>query len=50
MRVHVGPGYRVYYMRQGDTVYVLLAGGNKSTQARDIKRAKDIAIVWKETK
>jgi putative addiction module killer protein len=50
MRIHVGPGYRVYYIRTGDTVYVLLAGGDKSTQARDIKRAKDIARMWKEAK
>ncbi|MDB5532868.1 MAG: putative addiction module killer protein [Hyphomicrobiales bacterium] len=50
MRVHVGPGYRVYYIRTGDTVYVLLAGGSNSTQTRDIKRAKDIARMWKEAK
>lgn len=50
MRIHVGAGYRVYYIRAGDTVYVLLAGGKKSTQARDIKRAKDIARMWKEAK
>ena len=39
MRVDVGPGYRVYFMRDGHSVYVLLAGGDKSTQAQDIKRA-----------
>lgn len=39
MRVHTGPGYRVYYGRTGDRVYLLLCGGNKSTQTRDIKRA-----------
>jgi putative addiction module killer protein len=37
MRVHEGPGYRVYYVRKGETVYLLLAGGDKSTQRRDIK-------------
>ncbi len=39
MRIHYGPGYRVYYMRTGDIIYVLLAGGNKATQKADIKRA-----------
>lgn len=43
MRVDVGPGYRVYYMRDGLAVYVLLAGGDKSTQARDIKQAIELA-------
>ncbi len=40
MRIHCGPGYRVYYGRIGDIVYLLLCGGSKSTQNRDIKRAK----------
>ena len=40
MRVHCGPGYRVYYSRTGDVVYLLLCGGDKSTQKRDIKQAK----------
>ena len=40
MRVHCGPGYRVYYSRTGDVVYLLLCGGDKSTQRRDIKQAK----------
>jgi putative addiction module killer protein len=43
MRIHVGPGYRVYYTRRGEVVYLLLLGGDKSTQARDIKRAKALA-------
>ncbi len=42
MRVHCGPGYRVYYSRKGDVIYLLLCGGNKTTQNRDIKQAKDI--------
>lgn len=43
MRVHVGPGYRVYYTRRGETVYLLLLGGDKSSQKRDIKRAIEMA-------
>lgn len=39
MRIHVGTGYRVYYMRIGNTIYLLLAGGAKSTQKRDIRCA-----------
>lgn len=40
MRVHHGPGYRVYVTRIADVVYVLLAGGDKSTQPADIARAQ----------
>ncbi len=43
MRVHSGPGYRVYFCRKDGLVYVLLCGGNKSSQAQDIKLAKKIA-------
>lgn len=43
MRIHFGPGYRIYFKRQGTVVYLLLIGGNKSTQKRDIKRAMEIA-------
>jgi len=39
MRIHAGPGYRVYYTRRGEVVYLLLLGGDKSSQKRDIKRA-----------
>jgi len=40
LRVKVGPGYRVYFTRRGLAVVILLVGGDKGTQARDIKRAK----------
>jgi putative addiction module killer protein len=40
MRVDYGPGYRVYFARQGEAIVVLLCGGDKGTQQRDIKRAK----------
>jgi putative addiction module killer protein len=39
MRVDVGPGYRLYFTRRGSILIVMLAGGDKSSQARDIKRA-----------
>ncbi|MDO8604901.1 MAG: type II toxin-antitoxin system RelE/ParE family toxin [Phaeospirillum sp.] len=48
MRIHFGPGYRVYFTRRGKVVYLLLLGGDKSTQARDIKRAKELASMIKE--
>jgi putative addiction module killer protein len=43
MRIHVGPGYRVYFTRRGSELYLLLAGGDKGTQKRDIKLAAEIA-------
>lgn len=43
MRIHSGPGYRVYYARRDLVVYVLLVGGDKSTQKRDIRRAIQMA-------
>jgi putative addiction module killer protein len=39
MRIDYGPGYRVYFKRRGETLIILLAGGDKRTQARDIKVA-----------
>jgi putative addiction module killer protein len=43
LRIHFGPGYRVYFTRQGPTRVVLLCGGDKSTQTKDIKTAKTLA-------
>lgn len=48
MRIHAGPGYRAYYAQRGKLVYLLLCGGDKSTQRRDIKRAKIIMAALKE--
>lgn len=45
MRIHFGPGYRVYYAREGRVIYLLLNGGDKSTQKRDIKAA---IAMWKQ--
>lgn len=43
MRIHFGPGYRLYFTRRGTVLIVMLAGGDKSTQQRDIKRAHRMA-------
>ena len=48
MRIEVGPGYRLYFMRLDNTVIVLLCGGDKRKQDADIKRAITIAKRWKE--
>lgn len=39
LRVHYGPGFRIYYARRGEDIFLLLAGGTKSTQSRDIRSA-----------
>jgi putative addiction module killer protein len=43
MRINCGPGYRVYYVHHERTIVVLLCGGDKSTQQKDIERAKALA-------
>lgn len=48
MRIHAGPGYRVYFTRRGRTVYLLLCGGDKSTQQKDIRRAKELLTQQKD--
>lgn len=48
MRIDVGPGYRLYFTRRGNTVIVLLCGGDKRKQDADIGRAIDLAKYWKE--
>lgn len=42
MRVHYGPGYRVYYCQRGETIVIILCGGDKDSQAKDIATAKEI--------
>ena len=44
-RINVGPGYRIYFGRDGDTLIVLLGGGTKARQQRDIERAREL---WQE--
>jgi len=46
LRIDYGPGYRVYYQQRGDVLIVLLRGGDKSSQAKDIKRARELAEEW----
>ena len=43
LRIDYGPGYRVYFVYEGLAVVILLCGGDKDTQGRDIKRARDLA-------
>jgi putative addiction module killer protein len=42
LRVDLGPGYRIYFVRRDEAVVLLLCGGDKGSQARDIRRAKDM--------
>ena len=48
LRIHHGPGYRVYFHKRGTTLIVLLCGGDKSTQAKDIKTAQRLVLEWSE--
>ena len=48
IRIHYGPGYRVYFTRRDETVYVLLCGGTKRRQQRDIRRAREMARLLDE--
>jgi len=43
MRIFIGSGYRLYYTLRGNELIILLCGGDKSTQQRDIQKAKDLA-------
>ena len=49
LRIDVGPGYRVYFADRGGRLLLLLAGGDKSTQSRDIARAIHLARNWKDS-
>jgi len=43
LRIFYGPGYRVYFVQEGEVLVILLSGGDKSTQAKDISKAKELA-------
>ena len=45
LRLDFGPGYRIYYMRKGRAVFILLAGGDKGSQDRDIRHAVELALL-----
>ena len=47
LRIPYGPGYRIYYLHDGDRVILLLTGGDKSTQDADIRQAHQIAADWR---
>ena len=49
LRIHHGAGYGVYFQKRGNTLVVLLCGGDKSTQARDIEMAKKLAKNWSDS-
>ena len=47
LRLDVGPGYRVYYLKERDALVLLLCGGDKSTQQKDIEKAHELADGWR---
>ena len=48
MRIHYGPGYRLHFIRRGSEIIVLICGGDKSSQRRDIERAKRLSAKLEE--
>jgi len=48
LRIHYGPGYRVYFQQRGNELVILLCGGDKGSQTRDIKKAKQLASEWRQ--
>lgn len=48
LRIHYGSGYRVYFQKRGNRIIVLLCGGDKNTQEKDMKAAKRLSEEWSE--
>jgi len=49
LRIHHGPGYRVYYKQRGNEIIILLCGGDKDTQQADIETAQRLAAQWEDS-
>jgi putative addiction module killer protein len=47
LRINIGPGYRIYFMEEGKSTVMLFCGGDKSTQRRDIRRAREYLIDYR---
>ena len=50
LRIDYGPGYRVYFMQDGKEIIILLVGGEKGTQDKDIVKARELARIYRETR
>jgi putative addiction module killer protein len=48
MREHFGPGWRMYYIQRGETLIIMLGGGDKSTQSSDIAKAVKLSTLLEE--